>query len=299
MTFPVAAIINIGLYEYAGSECEVYYLDQPINEFTCNPILSDVRLECTIYYKNDKSYDIYWYKIPMGVDTANPELVNTYRLFQHTNTRNYFGGKLIKSQFHMRSPTVGHPDAAGIYWCQVVLLDESGQASSNGSFKASSAFLLRSPEQYSSFPPCSDVYQSQPRSECARNGGDPPPSSNPPPVTSSTSPPNQIMTSAINQAGSMTDSSSNDLPPWGYAVIAGGGVASMIIITVIVCILLAFCQSLQKYKASKFSHESAFHHSSVILYTLLAAWEKNDQKIRRFDIEPGSPISKYSSAIQR
>ena len=231
----------------------MYYLDQPINEFSCNPILSDVRLECTVYYKNDKSYDIYWYKIPMGVDKANPELVNTHRVFQHRNNGNYFGGKLIKSQFRMRSPT----DAAGIYWCQVVLLDESGQASSNGSFKASSPFLLHSPEQYSSFPPCSDVYQSQPRSECARIGGDPPPSSSPPSVTFSTSHPNQIVTSPPNQ-GSVTDSSSNDLPPWGYAVIAGGGVASMIIITVIVCILLAFCQSLQKYKASKFSHESVY-----------------------------------------
>lgn len=265
MIFPVAIIINIGLYEYAGSECEVYYLDQPINEFTCNPILSGVRLECTIYYKNDKSYDIYWYKIPMGVDTADPELVNTYSRFPRTNIGNYFGGKLIKSQFHMRSL---HPDAAGIYWCQVVLLDESGQASSNGSFKASSAFLLRSPEQYSSFLPCSDVYQSQLRSECARNGGDSPPSSIPPPVTSSTSLPNQIMTSATNQ-GSVIDSSSNDLPPWGYAVIAGGGVASMIIITVIVCILLAFCQSLQKYKASEFSHESVYVcFPSFLGYTL-------------------------------
>lgn len=239
------------IYIYAGSECEVYYLDQPINEFTCNPILSDVRLECTIYYKNDKSYDIYWYKIPMGVEQANPELVNTYRLSRHTNIDNYFGGKLIKSQFHIPSSIATLPDTAGIYWCQVVLLDESGQASSNGSFKASSPFLLHSREQYSSFPPCSDVYQSQPRSDCARVGGVPPPPSNPPPITSNkinTSPPNQIVTSAPS---SVTDSSSNDLPPWGYAVIAGGGIASMIIITVIVCILLAFCQSLQKYKASE------------------------------------------------
>ena len=246
----------------------MYYLDQPINEFTCNPILSDVRLECTIYHMNDKTYDIYWYKIPMGVDQADPELVNTYRLFKHTNTiNNYYGGKLIKSQFYIRSSTARHPDAAGIYWCQVVLLDESGQASSNGSFKASSPFLLHSPEQYSSFPPCSDVYQSQPRSECARIGELSSPS--PPPATSrrvNTSPPNQIVNSVPNQ-GSVTDSNRNSLPPWGYAVIAGGGVASMIIITVILCILLAFCQSLQKYKASKFSRDKCLYMYTPELYT--------------------------------
>jgi hypothetical protein len=253
----------------------VYYLDQPINEFTCDPTLADVRLECTIYHKSDKSYDIYWYKIPMGVDKANPELVNTYRLSQRPRS-NYFGGKIIKSQLHIRMSTARHPDAAGVYWCQVVLLDESGQASSNGSFKASSPFLLHQPEQYSSFPPCSDVFQSQPRSECARIGGGTPPSSSTPPVTFnrvSTLPPNQIVTPSVPNQGSGTDLSSNYLPPWGYAVIAGGGIASMIIITVIVCILLAFCQSLQKYKASKFSHKGvilvlcvcAFRHSLVIL----------------------------------
>lgn len=238
----------------------MYYIDQPINQFTCNPFLSGVKLECTIYHTNDKTYDIYWYKIPipMGVEIADPELVNKYRLFKHTNTiNNYFGGKLMKSQFDIPSSTARHTEAAGyIYWCQVVLLDESGQASSNGSFKASSAFLLRSPEWYSSFPPCSDVYQSQPNSTCARIGD----SSSPPSITSnrlSTPPPNQIVTSVSNQ-GSVTDSNSNNLPPWGYAVIAGGGVASMIIITVILCILLAFCQTLQKYKTSKFKYESVY-----------------------------------------
>lgn len=263
-------------YEYAGSACDVYYLDQPINEFTCDPTLSDVRLECTIYYKNDKSYDIFWYKIPLGVDQANPELVNTHRLSQNPN---YFGGKLIKSQLYIPMSIARSHDAAGIYWCQVVLHDDSGQASSltNGSFKASSPFLLRPPEQYSSFPPCSDVYQSQPRSECARNGINPPSSSNPPPVTSiriNTPPTNQIVTASVPNRGSGTDSSSNDLPPWGYAVIAGGGIASMIIITVIVCILLAFCQSLQKYKASKFNHEGVMfilcvcYFQSFLIYIL-------------------------------
>ena len=261
----------------AGSECEVYYLDQPINEFTCNPTLSDVQLECTIYYTSDKSYNIYWYKIPLGVDKADPEPVNTHG----GNVRNYFGGKLVKSQFHIPSSTAGRSDAAGIYWCQIVSLDESGQASSNGSFKPSSALLLHSPEQYSSFPPCSDVYQSQPRSECARIGADSPPPSNPPPLTSNTSPPNQIETAPAPNQGSGTDSSSSNLPPWGYAVIAGGGIASMIIITVIVCILLAFCQSLQKYKTSEFSQTKVFmcvcvcFNSLVILsYTVGCMGEK-------------------------
>lgn len=237
----------------------------------------------------------------MGVDKANPELVNTYRLSQHQHQRNnYFGGKIIKSQLHIRMSAARHPDAAGVYWCQVVLLDESGQATSNGSFKASSPFLLHRPEQYSSFPPCSDVFQSQPRSECARIGGGTPSPSTPSvtPNRISTPPPNQIVTPSVPNQGSGTDSSSNDLPPWGYAVIAGGGIASMIIITVIVCILLAFCQSLQKYKASKFSHEGVILIYVCLLsiipwlyfHALLVAWEKNDRKIRHFDMEPGSLI---------
>ena len=272
----------------------MYYIDQPINEFTCDPTLSDVRLECTIYYRNDKSYDIFWYKIPMGVDQANPELVNTHRLRVQNPRSNYFGGKLIKSQLHIPMSVARSHDAAGIYWCQVVLRDESGQASSltNGSFKASSPFLLRPPEQYSSFPPCSDVYQSQPRSECARNGSSPPSSSNPPPVTSiriSTPPPNQIVTGSVPNRGSGTDSSSNDLPPWGYAVIAGGGIASMIIITVIVCILLAFCQSLQKYKASKFSHQGVmfvcvFCFPSFLGYTSIHCWLHGRKMTEKSDI---------------
>ena len=244
---------------YAGSECNVYYLDQPINEFHCNPFLSGVRLDCSIYinHTNDKNYDIYWYKIPMGVEKADPELVNTYRVYKDTKD-NYYGGKLIKSPFHIQSRSLSATNT-GIYWCQVVLLDESGHASSNGSFRPSSPFLLHSRDKYSSFLPCSDLYQSQPQPTCARSKS--PFSTTQPPATPDRVfiSPDQIVTSVFSQ-GSVTDSNSNNLPPWGYAVIAGGGVASMIIITVILCILLVFCQTLQKYKASKFSSEKLCPH---------------------------------------
>ena len=246
----------------------MYYLDQPINEFTCNPFFFGVRLDCTAYHRSNKDYDIHWYKIPLGVEKADPELVNSYRLYKHTNNvDNYFGGKLIKSQFLIRSPTDSHN---GVYWCQVVMLDESGHASSNGSFKASSPFLLYSSDKYSSFPPCSDVYQSQPRSTCARIGEQTLTPSQPPATSdrASTSP-DQIVTFGFGQSSVTTDPNSNDLPPWGYAVIAGGGVASMLIITVIICILLVYCQTLQKYKASKFSRENSYLYFPHTLHVWL------------------------------
>ena len=234
----------------------MYYLDQPVNHLTCYPDLFGLKLECTIYYKNDKNYDINWYKIPVDVNRADPENVDIYK-----RTNNVYnvpdGGKILNSRFRISSPNVGH---AGIYWCQIHLRNEPHSV--NNSFRPSSAFIFYPPERYSTFPPCSDEYHSQHQTTCATTGEDiVPPSA---PSVSSTAnnvslAPNQVTTPipriTIHQRNnSMSNSDANDIPPWGYAVIAGGGAVSLIIISVIVCILLVFCQNVQKYKASKFNN---------------------------------------------
>lgn len=242
------SLIYIACTNAAGTACEVYYIDQPINHYTCDPRWFGVKLECTIYHTSAKNYDIYWYRIPAGVDTAKPELANEHKW---TNSE-YYGGRMIRSRFRIRSPRAQH---SGIYWCQVVLLDELGLNILNASFVASSPFLLYSPEQYSTLPPCSSEFHSQHQSTCATTGED----------TTPPSPPSEPTTSSVNKpatsisidrkqesSNSATDSGpSDDLPPWGYAVVAGGGVISLIIIAVILCTLLVFCQNLQKYAASK------------------------------------------------
>lgn len=232
----------------------MYYLDQPVNQITCNPSLFGLRLGCTIYHSNAKNYDINWYRIPIGVDKANPELVNVYK-----RTNSIYEapgrGKIISSRFHIRSPSVSH---AGVYWCQIVLKDEAGNI--NGSLQPSSAFLFHSPARYSTFPPCSDEDHALPQSKCATTGKviEPPSTFSVPNIASSisTSSSGQIVTTTSSHErqtspNSKTDSDMNELPPWGYAVIAGGGVISLIIISIILCMMLAYCQSLQKYKESK------------------------------------------------
>ena len=170
------------------------------------------------------------------------------------------GGKIINSRFRIRSPDSQH---SGIYWCQIVL--QEGAHSLNGSLKPSTAFVLHSPAKYSMFPPCSDEDHSQHQSTCATTGEDIVPPSSPIVVTA----PNNVnmlttqtaITDSNSVSVSMPSVSSNSredldanelIPPWGYAVIAGGGAITMIIISVILCTLLVFCQSWQKYKAGKF-----------------------------------------------
>ena len=218
-----------------------------------------MRLECTIYHSNAQNYDIYWYKIPVGVDRATPQLVNVYRRTSHMYNLTPGVGKIINSRFRIRSPDSQH---SGIYWCQIVLRDS--MHSYNGSLKPSSAFILHSPAKYSMFPPCSDEDHSQHQSTCATTGEDIVPPSSPIAVTAPNDV-NMLTTKTLitdsnsfsvsmpsDFSNSMDDSDAYELPPWGYAVIAGGGAITLIIISVILCILLVFCQSLQKYKASKF-----------------------------------------------
>lgn len=249
-----------GVYTFAGGECAVYYLDQPVNHLTCRPDHFGLKLECTIYHSNALSYDINWYKIPIGVDRATPQLVNVYKRTNYVYNIPRGDGKIINSRFRIRSPNAQH---SGIYWCQIVLQDDVN--SLNGSLKPSSAFVLHPPARYSSFPPCSDEDHSQHQSTCATTGEDIVPPSLPAAVIA----PNNANTSTTQTAAtdsnsvsvfmplvpsdSMTlkDSNAIKLPPWGYAVIAGGGAITLIIISVILCTLLVFCQSLQKYKASK------------------------------------------------
>ena len=244
---------------HAGGECEVYYLDQPVNHLTCNPNLFGLRLECTVYLANANEYDINWYKIPAGVDRANPQLVNTYKRTNNVYNIGPGAGKILNSRFRIRSPDANH---AGIYWCQIVLRDAVNGF--NSSFKPSSAFVLHSPAKYSTFPPCSDEDHSQHQTKCATTGEDIVPPSSPVGVTApsdANASPNQSVSTTSSSvrvpqgpSNSMEDPEMNELPPWGYAVIAGGGAVSLIIISVILCILLVFCQNLQKYKASKFDY---------------------------------------------
>lgn len=239
-------------------------MNQPVNYLTCNPHHFGLKLECIIYHRSAKNYDINWYRIPIGVERANPELVNTYKLTSNIMYNIPDRGQIISSRFHINPLNREH---TGIYWCQIIL--RNVDSSLNTSFKPSSAFVLHSPEEYFTFPPCSDENLSQQQSKCATTGVNIEPPSLPsvPSIDNSVSvPPIQIVTTPStnehynnnnhnnnnSSSSSTSDSDLSDLPPWAYAVIAGGGVISLIIMSTILCILLVFCQALQKYKASEF-----------------------------------------------
>ena len=136
------------MYVQIPVDCDIFYIEQPQVQHSCNPYESGLRLTCTVYgAERLLNHTINWYRVLVtNENISEPELVNEFERVENL----FQNRQVIKSDFVKAMIDEGD---AGYYWCQVAL--KSLNSTFNSSYVPSQRYALLPPSVYQGYPPCS------------------------------------------------------------------------------------------------------------------------------------------------
>ena len=271
----------------ATDECEYYYLTQPIQKFTCNPyhqLNPRIRLQCTAYAVDNLAYEIQWFRLNQDGKSV---LTNA----RAVRIRMNINQNILRSWMTVFNL---NESSAGVYWCQIVVLQETGLR--GRALEPSQESTVEVPQEYDGLPPCPFHPLHDARTACAEDivpQSDPTVPSTPttlddgrvltpllPQPTASVSPvscvlPNPSVSPATQQFhcddtlfGQSPTQASTGVPPWGYGLLVGG--VTIGILAISVCLVVVVVRRRLRPKVYRQSH--IYNGKAIILLQLIIVY---------------------------